>query len=290
MATQVSLQVAERENQRAIIEHNQSKTRERLLKEAEREQDDQRLLGVLANQIAVEAPMEMLKAQAVIARTEIAYAEKKQEEMPQAKTKQQLQTMWGTQYEKNWKRLQKAVQQTEQQILLYKKEPINAAYHAVSAGETRPAQEDALKEHYPYLESVDCAADREADGYLQVFVMSPKQICQSIKKNFPDYEGDEAAIADTLIVKKRDAAQYVIQLQIGEECVTGETFRNWLSLPSACFFLSKKEDQIRIVTKGIGHGFGLSQYTAQKMAEKGEKYSDILHYFFKDAEIAEKDM
>jgi stage II sporulation protein D len=43
--------------------------------------------------------------------------------------------------------------------------------------------------------------------------------------------------------------------------------------------------KIRIVTKGHGHGFGLSQYTAQKMAEKGEDYRNILQYFFPGTEL-----
>ena len=40
----------------------------------------------------------------------------------------------------------------------------------------------------------------------------------------------------------------------------------------------------RVTVKG-GAGFGLSQYTAQKMAEKGEDYRKILQYFFPGAEV-----
>ena len=57
-------------------------------------------------------------------------------------------------------------------------------------------------------------------------------------------------------------------------------------LKSANFNVTELEPgKIGIVTKGHGHGFGLSQYTAQKMAEKGEDYRKILQYFFPGTEL-----
>ena len=62
--------------------------------------------------------------------------------------------------------------------------------------------------------------------------------------------------------------------------------RGELGLKSANFNVTELEPgKIRIVTKGHGHGFGLSQYTAQKMAEKGEDYRKILQYFFPGTEL-----
>ena len=62
-------------------------------------------------------------------------------------------------------------------------------------------------------------------------------------------------------------------MQVGQTVIDGETFRNRLSLPSACFELTLIEEDVRLVTMGNGHGFGLSQYTAGKMAEAGSSLS-----------------
>lgn len=61
---------------------------------------------------------------------------------------------------------------------------------------------------------------------------------------------------------------------------TGEEFRKKIGLPSSDFTIAIRDEKVRIVTKGQGHGFGLSQYTAEKMAERGNGYEEILNYFF----------
>ena len=42
------------------------------------------------------------------------------------------------------------------------------------------------------------------------------------------------------------------------------------------------EDGIRAVAKGIGHGYGLSQATANEKAKAGWKAEEILGYFYKN--------
>ena len=39
------------------------------------------------------------------------------------------------------------------------------------------------------------------------------------------------------------------------------------------------------MTKGVGHGLGMSLYCAGKMAENGTDYREIIRYFFPDCEI-----
>ena len=43
----------------------------------------------------------------------------------------------------------------------------------------------------------------------------------------------------------------------------------------------------RVTAKGIGHGLGMSQYTAKKMAEEGKSCEEILQYFFTDVSLEE---
>ena len=39
-------------------------------------------------------------------------------------------------------------------------------------------------------------------------------------------------------------------------------------------------ENVRIVTRGLGHGYGLSQNEARAMAQEGTSYEEILQYFF----------
>ena len=44
---------------------------------------------------------------------------------------------------------------------------------------------------------------------------------------------------------------------------------------------------MRITTRGVGHGLGMSQYTAGKMAEEGSTFEEILIYFFPGTALQE---
>ena len=81
-------------------------------------------------------------------------------------------------------------------------------------------------------------------------------------------------------VEKRDRASYVLTVQLPGKKVTGEEFRKIFSLHSACFSIKEVDGQVRIVTKGYGQGFGMSQFGADKMAEDGSSYEEILSYYY----------
>ena len=72
----------------------------------------------------------------------------------------------------------------------------------------------------------------------------------------------------------------------GEE-MSGESFREMYGLASSCFDFQDFENDTRIITKGIGHGLGLSQYTANQMAINGKTCHEILQFFFPGTEIKE---
>ena len=72
------------------------------------------------------------------------------------------------------------------------------------------------------------------------------------------------------------------RVQYGTTIANGEAVRAALGLNSACFYLSELEGKIRIVTKGIGHGLGFSQYGAEQMAKRGSSYRELLQYYYRD--------
>lgn len=246
------------------------------------------LTGILAKQIPLDYQREAIKAQAVIARTSLTLAlETEGQKLPDSMSREEMLELWGQEgFEKNYQLLEEAAKATKGEILLYDGKPIQPAFHAVSAGKTRNAKEALQREDEPYLAGADSEMDIPSPDFLKVVFLEQKEFADKIKELCPEVSGEN--ILEAVTVPKRDSADYAVQVNIGEKTVTGEEFRNCLNLNSACFYLKEVENQIRIVTKGLGHGLGLSQYGANELAKEGKTYQEILQYYYKDISIEKK--
>ena len=238
----------------------------------------------LAKQINIQMPKEAIKAQSVIVRTQLVSAAEKGETPPAGFTTTQLQELWGEHFEEYYHLLQDLIAETAGETLQYNGEHIYAAYHQSSAGNTRSMAEYYEKSAMPYLTSVACHEDTTSEGYLNVFFWPKEDFLALCKNVFPE---ETITGGEDIQVLKRDSAGYVLEVQVGQTTYEGETFRKKLSLPSACFEITLIEEDVRIVTMGQGHGFGLSQHMAGKLAEEGKTYQEILQYFYKGASITE---
>lgn len=136
----------------------------------------------------------------------------------------------------------------------------------------------------PYLVTAECHADTMAEGYLSVFYYEKEEYLEKCRTAYPDAELTEPAQIE---IVSRDAAEYVTKIKVAGETYDGEQFRHALELPSACFTITEMDDHVRIVARGMGHGFGLSQNTAEKLAKEGYGYREILAYFYKGAVIGQ---
>lgn len=230
---------------------------------AETEEDADMLFCIVAKEISADAPEECIKAQCVIARTNLKAAEEMGTELPGSMTMSELQELWGDYFSEAEGKIREAIQETDGETLQYRNHYIYAAYHAVSAGNTRNMEELYPDSDMPYLSGVACYEDAQAPDYLSVLYLDRE-----------------------ITIEEKDSAGYVTKAQMNGKSYTGEELRGELGLKSANFNVTELEPgKIRIVTKGHGHGFGLSQYTAQKMAEQGEDYRNILQYFFPGTEL-----
>lgn len=230
----------------------------------------------LASQIKGTAPIEAIKAQAVIVRTQFYYEQengKKESDNEYIKSKVQREIDNSENVYVN------AMKMTEGEIIVYDGKPINAQYHALSAGWTRAV------EGCPYLAGAECAKDVEAEGYLNVKYIDQEEFAAEIENSFLDTNIDYEEIKEDVKILKRDSSEYVTKVQLGDNEVSGDEFRQAFGLLSDCFYISFEKGKIRIVTKGLGHGIGLSQNTAIELAEQGNNYCEILQYFFKDCEV-----
>ena len=239
------------------------------------------VMGILPGQMPAAYEEEALKAQAVVIRTNLlresmefygtedpkaAAASLRERDLQEMGftyyTPGELEELWGyDQFEWYEERIEKAVEDTAGEILAVEGKPVDLPFHAVSAGRTREGS--LLGESYTYLEPVECPGDVEAADYLKI---------QTVQLN------------ESLEIRKRDEAGYVTEVRLGEEVLTGEEFRSRFSLNSSCFTAERVEDGVRITTKGLGHGLGLSMYQANLQALKGCSYLEILSYFYKNVE------
>ena len=136
----------------------------------------------------------------------------------------------------------------------------------------------------PYLVGVDCVYDVESPGYQTVkqftkeeFAGRLNQIDKARQLSAPVNAAD---VALTL-----DAQGYVMNLQVSEISFSAEEAALALGIPSLWFRLEDYADTIRVIAKGIGHGYGMSQYGADRYAGEGRDYKWILQHYFQGCEV-----
>lgn len=176
-----------------------------------------------------------------------------------------------------------AVLTTDGIFLSYEGKPVKAAFFPVSNGQTRNAAEALQSDQYPYLAGAECGQDITAWNYQSRLILSKEEYLTLIENFFA-----ENAERETLwngLEFLYDSAGYVTEVVCGDCRCSGETFRNALGLNSACFQAEWGEDRVTFLVKGVGHGFGMSQYGAAKKAMEGETFDKILMDYFFQAEL-----
>lgn len=266
-----------------IVQENEKKEQK---KENVIKIDFQRYLaGILAREIDARYGVEALKAQAVVIRTELCRTRPEDHIFTEAYlTQSQMKKKWGTRYEENYKKCQQAIDATEGMVLWYHETFAWAPFHQSSNGKTRNVQEVIGNTDYPYLVTKECPLDKAAEDEIQVHLISYEEIQQSCREFLVAEENQERAEQgygyEDFEIQEWDSSGYVKKLRIGETVCTGDQFRDALKLPSSDFTFYESPNGLKIATVGKGHGFGMSQWTAQEMAKDGKTYEEILQYFF----------
>ena len=247
------------------------------------------LVHVLAAQIPVVFEPETLKAQAILARTYIYglmehRAEIYEEELDMdALSYEQMKALWGeTDFASMFSKLQNAVRETEGLYILYDGSIIEPLFCYASAGKTR-----SFGESFPYLKQVESPGDLYAENYRSLPVFETKEFVQKINEIPGAVEVSEMELdsGGGIQIVERDGAGYVKQVQIGQKTYTGEEVQYALGLTSACYSFERLDGKIRVICKGIGHGYGFAQFGANEMAKAGRTYEELLKYYFQNVEI-----
>lgn len=243
------------------------------------------LPAIVAKEIPWNYSKEAIKAQAIVSRTnfynqleEGAVSEEIRDAVDQLK-----ENKMSDDFLEKFQNYQEAVQETEGEVLCRADQLTDIPFCRLSGGKTRDGKE-VLGDSYAYVPSVDTSQDIDSEEYLKGFYFTKEEIEEKLKTRYPGFSWGEPEEEPVKILKS-DSTDYVLEVQVGEQEFQGEELRDALGLTSSCFTVQDLGDKIRFLCKGVGHGMGMSQYTANQMGKDGKTFQEIISYFFPDLEI-----
>lgn len=249
------------------------------------------LIYMVAGQVDLNSHEEMLKAQSVIARTNLmreldgkSEAAAKDLDLVYL-TPERFENSFGeTKRNEVVKKLSQIIGQTYPYVLTYEEKCIEALYHSVSTGRTVSAEE-IFGMGRPYLIAVDSSQDVEAEDYMTLSSWTGRDLLAKLQGIGIGKEQTSDTVFSSLKIAQKTKNGYVKKVAVGEEQVSGDEWKKLFGLNSSHFYLEEQDGQLRMIVLGKGHGVGLSQYGANQMAEEGAGWKDILMKYYPGASL-----
>ena len=256
------------------------------------------LIGVLAGEMPASYEMEALKAQAVAARTLIISKLKRfggkgcsknpgadvcssyahcQEWIPL----ESMQKNWGGSFDKYYGRLKQAVNETVGLIMKYEGKPIEVFYHSTSNGKTEDAGE-VFSRSLPYYKVVSSPEGEDLTGTGVTF--SNKEFVDIFSRHYKNSLNPNN-LANQVKINGYTKSGRVKSITVGGITLRATDFRMMYGLNSTDFTLQFGKSSVTIYTKGFGHGVGMSQVGADRMAKAGSTFRDILLHYYQGVAI-----
>lgn len=236
------------------------------------------VVGVVAGEMPALFQDEALKAQAVAARSYVLSKEKDGNYEVSASTSDQvfltsyeLKEKWQEDYDEYYNKILNAVKKTTGEVLTKDNKILKAFYFSMSNGYTENSK-DVFGED------------------LTQSVESPFEISLSnfeIVKEFSKSELLEKLGVDNLNIENQQIGEtkHTISIIIGGKEFSGIEVRKLLNLRSTDFEIKQVGENFNIITRGYGHGVGMSQYGANELAKSGKSYKEILAYYYKNTKL-----
>jgi stage II sporulation protein D len=237
------------------------------------------LRGVVPGEMPVSWPLEALKAQAVAARTyTLRNLGRRQDLGYDLKASVADQMYKGLAVEHP--RATLALTETTAQVMYDKQGLLVEAYYSSHAGDFSASPESAWgisPRHYliPVKEP-----DSNYSWRYQASVFDLSQKFSDLKI------GDLLALTPIEYSMEGRLLRILISGAEGKKLLTGEEFRHKLGLKSTYFSsFSLSPSMLVIEGSGFGHGIGMSQHGARKLAELGYKHDKILKHYYSNVQL-----
>ena len=152
------------------------------------------------------------------------------------------------------KRISDARKETKDEVITYHGNIIYPFFHEVSSRITK-TEDDVLGVKFEYLKKKQCDGDIMSKDFFQIKYFNKKDIEKKFNKN-----------------ENINTYEMVKTLGLNSPNISITTY-------------TENENILRVVSKGKGHGLGLSIYDANQLAKKGLSYKEIINSYYKDVLI-----
>lgn len=241
--------------------------------------------GVLPGEVNSSWHPEMLKAQAVAARTYALY----QQMLSAVREYDVVATVQDQVYKgKNGvdAAVSRAVDETRGLVLTYQSAPIYAAFSSTAAGLTEDAV-NVWSKDYPYLKGVECPFDLDSPYYQWRVSFRLDKLEQSLRQQ-GFAVGAIGSMEPLVFSRGGRIAKLRILHSEGELILRGEDLRKAVGysiVPSTQFTIDSVGQDIVLSGYGAGHAVGMCQWGAKELAELGYPFATILSYYYPGTEL-----
>lgn len=235
------------------------------------------LIGVLFTNCTFDMELEVVKAICVLYRTYIFYKMEKDgfisaaDEFIRYRSVSYYKLALIDHYEDFYHKIEEAVDYTDCIFITYRNQYIKPYIHHTNNGFT----EESLE--IPYLEKKYSLWDFLSPLYLDIKEFDYNQLEKIL--NVTKNELQNFRITELTPGNK------IKKIKIGPILYTGEELRKKLGLNSTDITILISDSNIKFITRGYGHGFGLSISGSSELARSGCSYLQILNYYFSKCTI-----
>jgi stage II sporulation protein D len=251
------------------------------------------ITGVVAGEMKPDWPVEALAAQAILARTFTVQAIESKGGVPARGTQASTDIKEFQAYDASAinDNVKQAIAMTRGMVATYQGQPIHAWFHASAGGITATAKEGLnFNEPEPaYIQSVQSPDDlAPADIQNWTATFTKQEVMAALTKM-----GHTVTTLDSVEIGQKGPSGRAMTIIINKNIqVPGPDLRVNLSGTKLKSMLLDKVDvtgdSVTFTGKGYGHGVGMSQWGANKMAKEGKKPEDIINYYFKGVTIEKR--
>ena len=243
------------------------------------------LIGLINCEISSQWPIEVIKAQAVIARSYALYQLEARKNAPYHLDSTVIDQVYdGCDIEDS--RAARGVRETAGEVLKFNGKVIQAFYHSNCGGHTEAA-ENVWGYSLPYLQGVECKYCLSSGAGRWDLTIPLKKI-ESLLRGSGFQVG---AIKDTK-AGRRNISGRVVELTIfstkGTLLIPGASFRKavgYSAIKSTNLEVKIVGTEVVFSGSGYGHGVGLCQWGAKQRGEEGFNYREILSYYYPGTEL-----
>jgi len=245
------------------------------------------LVGAVKAEAGDKWPLEMLKAQAIVARTYAAYHRRLNAAKPYHLVSSTANQQYAGQVAETspaWS----AVRETEGQILLWEGDLFPAFYHTDSGGYTEDPRAVFAASNMPALPPVRVEFPSASPHHAWILDVPLADLAAALRRG-----GVSVGSIVGLRVVERSASLRVSRIAVdgtrGTATLRGNDLRRLVgydTLKSTLFAVSVDRAYARFAGRGYGHGVGLDQWSAKTMAEQGYTARQIALYYYPGATLS----